>query len=173
MARNVEIKARVRDVAALTRRAAAVADSGPERIDQDDTFFACANGRLKLRQFSPQHGQLIHYFRADSAGPRVSDYHIVPTDAPDALRDTLAAAIGTAGRVIKVRQLYLAGQTRIHIDAVKDLGDFAELEVVLRDDQSEDEGASIARQWMHTLGIAETDLLDVAYVDLLAAKQPR
>ena len=42
MARNVEIKARVRDVAALLERAAAIADSGPERIDQDDTFFACA-----------------------------------------------------------------------------------------------------------------------------------
>ena len=171
MARNVEIKARVRDVAALLERAAAIADSGPERIDQDDTFFACANGRLKLRQFSPERGDLIHYFRADSAGPCVSSYNIVPTNAPDALRDTLAAAIGTAGRVIKVRQLYLAGQTRIHVDTVKDLGDFVELEVVLRDDQSEDDGVAIAHQLMHALGIAETDLLDVGNVDLLAAKQ--
>ena len=171
MARNVEIKARVRDVAALLERAAAIADAGPKRIDQDDTFFACAHGRLKLRQFSPERGELIHYFRANSAGPRVSSYNIVPTAAPDALRDTLAAAIGTAGRVIKVRQLYLAGQTRIHVDAVKDLGDFVELEVVLRDDQSEDDGVNIAHQLMQSLGIAETDLLDVAYVDLLAAKQ--
>ena len=171
MARNVEIKARVRDVAALIERAAAIADSRPGRIEQDATFFACTNGRLKLRQFSPERGELIHYFRANSAGPRVSDYHIVPTSAPDALRDTLAAAIGTAGRVIKVRQLYLAGQTRIHVDAVKDLGDFAELEVVLHDTQSEDDGVKIAHQLMHALGIAESDLLDVAYVDLLAATQ--
>ena len=70
-----------------------------------------------------------------------------------------------------MRQLYLAGQTRIHVDTVKDLGDFVELEVVLRDDQSEDDGVAIAHQLMHALGIAETDLLDVAYVDLLAAKQ--
>jgi adenylate cyclase class IV len=171
MARNVEIKARVREVAALVARAAAIAESGPQRIDQDDTFFACANGRLKLRQFSPERGELIHYFRANSAGPRVSNYHIVPTAAPDALRDTLAAAMGIAGRVIKTRQLYLAGQTRIHVDAVQDLGDFVELEVVLRDDQSEDDGVKIAHALMQALGIAETDLLDVAYVDLLAAQQ--
>jgi adenylate cyclase class IV len=171
MARNVEIKARVRDVAALVARAAAIAESGTQRIDQDDTFFACANGRLKLRQFSPERGELIHYFRANSAGPRVSNYHIVPTAAPDALRDTLAAAMGIAGRVIKTRQLYLAGQTRIHVDAVQDLGDFVELEVVLRDDQSEDDGVKIAHALMQALGIAETDLLDVAYVDLLAAQQ--
>ena len=33
MARNVEIKACVRDAAALLERAAAIADSGPQRID--------------------------------------------------------------------------------------------------------------------------------------------
>lgn len=86
MARNVEIKARVRDAAALSARAAALTDAGPEHIEQDDTFFACAHGRLKLRRFSAEHGHLIHYFRADVAGPRLSDFHIVPTDAPDALR---------------------------------------------------------------------------------------
>ena len=171
MARNVEIKARVRDVVALNERAAAIADHGPQHISQDDTFFACANGRLKLRQFSPKRGELIHYFRANTAGPRVSNYNIVPTAAPNALRDTLAAAIGTVGRVFKVRMLYLVGQTRIHIDIVRDLGDFVELEVVLRDDQSEDDGVTIAHALMQSLGIAETDLLDVAYVDLLAAKQ--
>ncbi len=171
MARNVEIKARVRDVAALRARAAALADAGPEHIEQDDTFFGCAHGRLKLRQFSPERGHLIHYFRADAAGPRLSDFHIVPTATPDALREMLAAALGTTGRVVKTRQLYLAGQTRIHVDAVHGLGDFVELEVVLRDDQSEDDGARIARALMSSLGIAEADLLDVAYVDLLAATQ--
>ncbi|CAH0440163.1 class IV adenylate cyclase [Ralstonia pseudosolanacearum] len=171
MARNVEIKARVRDAAALSARAAALADTGPEHIEQDDTFFACAHGRLKLRRFSAEHGHLIHYFRADVAGPRLSDFHIVPTDAPDALRETLAAALGATGRVIKTRQLYIAGQTRIHVDAVQGLGDFVELEVMLRDDQSEADGTQIAHAWMTSLGIAEADLLDVAYIDLLAATQ--
>jgi len=49
--------------------------------------------------------------------------------------------------------------------------DFVELEVVLRDDQSEDDSVTIALQLMQSLGIAETDQLDVAYVDLLAAEQ--
>ena len=49
MARNVEVKARIESVEALAPRVAALADSGPSEILHEDTFFACASGRLKLR----------------------------------------------------------------------------------------------------------------------------
>ena len=59
MARNIEIKARLRDRAAVEARAAALAHHGPERIAQDDTFFHTQQGRLKLRTFEDGHGELI------------------------------------------------------------------------------------------------------------------
>ncbi len=49
MARNIEIKAHVESIEALAPKAAAIADEGPIEIDQDDTFFRCDSGRLKLR----------------------------------------------------------------------------------------------------------------------------
>jgi adenylate cyclase class IV len=49
MPRNIEIKARNECVAAIEPRAAAIATEGPIEIAQDDTFFRCADGRLKLR----------------------------------------------------------------------------------------------------------------------------
>jgi len=82
MARNVEIKARIESVEALTPRAAALADHGPIAIVQDDTFFACPNGRLKLRTFSATDGQLIFYRRPDQAGPKESFFLISPTSSP-------------------------------------------------------------------------------------------
>src|SRR4051812_35183815 len=90
MARNIEIKARVSDMAALRKRVEALADSGPDFIAQDDTFFACANGRLKLRVFADGSGELIAYERADTTEPKTSDYMIAPVADPDRLRDTLA-----------------------------------------------------------------------------------
>ena len=46
--RNVEIKARIASVEAMAPRVAALADRGPVEIEQDDTFFVCERGRLKL-----------------------------------------------------------------------------------------------------------------------------
>ena len=59
------------------------------------------------------------------------------------------------------------GNTRIHLDQVEGLGPFMELEVVLGPGQSDAEGQAIATELMETLGIAETDLIEVAYIDLL------
>jgi adenylate cyclase class IV len=174
MARNVEIKARIDSVESLLPRARALADGAETPIAQDDTFFACAHGRLKLRDFGDGTGELIQYQRVDDAGPKLSDYVRAPTTDPAALRDALTRALGAAsvlGRVRKTRWLLLAGATRIHLDRVDGLGDFLELEVVLTAQQSEAEGEAVARALLQRLGIAPAQLLRGAYLDLLGAAQ--
>jgi predicted adenylyl cyclase CyaB len=173
MARNVEIKARVPDMPALRQRVQALADSGPEFIAQDDTFFACPNGRLKLRVFADGSGELIAYERADTTAPKTSDYLITPVTDPDHLRETLARALGIAGRVVKQRTLYLVGATRIHLDHVEGLGDHLELEVVLRDDQPADDGHALAHELLDRLGVTPQQWIAQAYVDLLRLKDSR
>ena len=169
--RNVEIKARVGDLATAEARAAAIASEGPFDLEQDDTFFACPRGRLKLRQLAAGRGELIHYHRPDQDGPKLSDYVRVPTSDPEGLRDALARALGVTGRVRKQRRLYLAGRTRIHLDRVEGLGDFLELEVVLAPGEPVVAGEAEARRLMQALGVVETDLITGAYVDLLAAQR--
>ena len=168
MARNIEIKARVDSLAALQERVAAVADSGPTPIAQDDTFFRCATGRLKLRAFSANEGELIYYRRADQAGPKESFYLRSPTAHPNSLREALTLAHGQAGRVLKQRTLFLVGRTRVHLDRVRGLGDFLELEVVLNDDEAAEAGVLEAQRLMRELGVEPAQLVATAYVDLLA-----
>jgi predicted adenylyl cyclase CyaB len=167
MARNTEIKARVADLDALARRIAPLATAGPTEIAQDDTFFACPNGRLKLRDFGDGRGELIFYRRADQAGPKTSFYAITPTASPDTLREVLTLAHGQTGRVVKRRTLWLVGRTRVHLDRVEGLGTFMELEVVLREDESAEAGQREAQTLMAALGISAETLIDGAYVDLL------
>lgn len=167
MARNIEIKARILSVETLIPKAAAVADQGPVEIPQDDTFFVCANGRLKLRAFADGEGELIYYRRADQSRPKESFYLRTPTSAPDVLRESLTLAYGQSGRVVKHRTLFLAGRTRIHLDRVHGLGDFLELEVVLGDGESREAGETQAQALMAKLGIEPDQLIETAYVDLL------
>lgn len=168
-ARNVEIKARVPDPVALEARARRLATEGPFDLTQDDTFFPCTRGRLKLRELAPDQGELIFYERADAQGPKVSRYTLAPTTAPAALREALEQALGVIGRVRKHRRLYLAGQTRIHLDRVEGLGDFLELEVVLDASDPAEAGDDVARRLLAGLGVRDEDLVAGAYLDLLLA----
>jgi len=168
VAKNIEIKAEVDSFAALLPAVAALAEQGPFELDQDDTFFVCSTGRLKLRAFSPVQGELIYYRRPDQKGPRESFYLVAATAAPDLMREMLTQAYGQCGRVRKHRTLFLIGQTRIHLDRVDGLGNFLELEVVIGDSVSSQEGAVIAQAIMAKLGIDSSRLVDVAYVDLLS-----
>lgn len=169
MPRNVEIKARVTDLAALESRVRPLADSGPFDLAQDDTFFPCATGRLKLRELSPERGELIFYARADEAGPKVSEFSLVPTETPGLLREMLARALGTSGRVRKSRRLYLIGRTRVHLDRVEDLGTFLELEVVLGEEEAVEAGEAEAHRLLAALGVAAEDLVQGAYLDLMSS----
>lgn len=169
MARNVEIKARIDSIEALCPLAQAIAGAPPQLIEQDDTFFPCAAGRLKLRDFGDGRGELIQYERADTTGPKTSTYVRSPTDSPASLREALTLALGRLGRVRKRRWLLLAGRTRIHLDRVEGLGDFLELEVVLADGEDEAAGLDEAQRLMAQLGVAPGQLLRGAYLDLLSA----
>ena len=160
-----------------------MSDAEPTLIVQEDTFFIVPRGRLKLREFgggmirvgggedsSGAPAELIFYERVDAEGPTRSSYSLVPVTDPTALKVALSAALGVRGVVKKRRSLYLARETRIHIDDVDGLGAFLELEVVLGTTDgaaSHGEGVARCRELMETLNIGEDDLVDTAYIDLL------
>jgi predicted adenylyl cyclase CyaB len=163
----MEIKARLRDRENVEVLVLERADHGPELIVQEDVFFCCDGGRLKLRIFADDRGELIFYRRLDTHGPTESAFWKAPTSDPRAMRATLAAALGEKGLLRKRRTFYLVGQTRIHLDEVEGLGHYLELEVMLEPDQAPADGARIARSLMSELGIVGDDLEARAYVDLL------
>jgi predicted adenylyl cyclase CyaB len=167
MARNVEIKARIDDIGCTRRLVANAADRGPETFTQTDTFFKVDVGRLKLRELSDAEAELIYYKRPDAPGPTESRYERVPVPDPRALWNLLATALGVYGQVHKNRLVYWVGRTRVHLDEVRDLGNFLELEVVLESEEPVEVGVREAERLMDLLEIPEDSLLSDAYVGLL------
>ena len=171
MPSNIEVKARARHFAEIKARAEKLSDTPVEVIPQEDIFFNTPQGRLKLRVFLGEKGQLIYYTRPDQEGPKRSDYHISYTSDPANLKRVLELACGIRGVVRKTRYLYLVGQTRVHLDDVEGLGQFMELEVVMREGQSDAEGQAIAEGLLERLGVEKSDLLEGAYMDLLESSR--
>jgi adenylate cyclase class IV len=97
MPRNVEIKARVRDLEAVRQRAEALSDAPAVVLEQEDTFFSAPEGRLKMRVFPDGKGELIAYRRPDVTGPKTS---ISEDLIPQKLED---------GRVVRLRARRPAG----------------------------------------------------------------
>jgi predicted adenylyl cyclase CyaB len=167
MARNIEIKARLESIEKMIPIVASLTGEVGEEIAQDDTFFRCDGGRLKLRRFSPDRGELIFYLRPDQQGPKESEYLISETTCPEELLNLLASAFGKIGSVTKTRLLYHVGRTRIHLDSVKGLGEFIEIEVLLDEYEPAGIGIDEAKQLMHSLGICDNCLITGSYFDLL------
>jgi len=101
------------------------------------------------------------------ADPIILRHEDIFFNDPQELKDVLIKALGMKGFVRKIRKLYLYEQTRIHIDDVEGLGHFVEMEVMLENNQSTEDGIAIAENLMLQLHIEKQDLVDVSYIDLI------
>jgi homotetrameric cytidine deaminase len=168
--RNVELKAHDPDPGRTLERALAAGAEERGLLRQRDTYFGVAHGRLKLREEEPGGATLIAYERPDAASERVSDYRLVPVAEPGPLRDALAAANGVAVVVVKQRRLLLWEETvRIHLDEVRGLGSFLELEAVAPPGSDlTRERAQVARL-RELLEVPGDALVEGSYADALRA----
>ena len=164
--KNIEIKAKIRDYEKVQKLVKELCPNPVQTEQQEDTFFITSKGRLKLRESNVK-SALIYYDRKDSLEPSQSDIAISFTDNPETLKSVLIKSNGIRGIVKKNRTLYKYGQTRIHLDVVAGLGKFIELEVVLKSDQTLKDGEIIANKLMDKFNIHKSDLIDVAYIDLI------
>lgn len=170
--RNIEIKARFQDEeqfnAAVEIAKKLWGDASGEILIQRDVFFHSTTGRLKLRYEEGRPARLIQYSRPDSAVAKLSEFKLMTLPEPQLLESMLRDSIGIKGTVEKTRHLFMVGQTRLHLDKVKNLGHFFELEVCLRPDQTIEQGNEIAKKLQQDFGISCQQLMTGAYMDELS-----
>jgi len=165
--RNIEIKARDRDPARTLELALGLGAADEGDLQQRDTYFEGARGRLKLREQEPGEDELIEYRRADEAGARASSYRRVRVAAAAELREALDAALGTLVVVTKRRRLLLRDNVRIHLDDVEGLGSFIELEAVAGPESDLAAEQTQVAELRERLEIGDDALVGESYSDLL------
>lgn len=97
-----------------------------EVLYQKDIYYKVSAGLLKLR-IENENQTLIFYDRNEKSKNRWSDYHLLDIKGTDGSK-YFSRFLDTLAIVEKKRELFLFDNTRIHLDTVKGLGTFLELE---------------------------------------------
>ena len=169
--RNIELKASDPDPDRSLQVSLEIGASDEGWLYQTDTYFRVPHGRLKLREEGAI-AQLISYERANETEARESRYRLVPVDDPTGLKDALSDALGVLVVVEKSRRLLLWQGVRIHLDEVRGLGSFIEIEAVA--DPASDLSAEHHRagQLQDALAIAPDRIVAFSYSDELLRANP-
>ncbi|MCB9209428.1 MAG: class IV adenylate cyclase [Ignavibacteriales bacterium] len=130
MATNLELKLKVNNFEAIIQIILKQNGKFEKVLKQKDTYFKYDKGLLKLRE---QNGdfELVKYNRNEKAGERWSDYNLLFIKGEN-IEKYLSDLFKIEAIVKKTRNLYLYKNTRIHLDEVKKLGNFLELETVVK-----------------------------------------
>ena len=138
---------------------------------QVDTYFCVPHGRLKVREGDIENA-LIFYERPNRQGARASQVHMLELPPENPVKSILSAALGVLAVVDKRREIYFVDNVKIHLDRVRTLGAFVEVEAISRR-ASLDQVRAQAHEFRRLFQIAAEDLLGESYSDLMLAKKRR
>ena len=168
---NIEIKARCADQTRI-KEILKSENADFRGVDhQIDTYFRVNSGRLKLREGNIENN-LIHYLREDREGPKEANITLFRTERSSGIKEILSKALGIFVVVDKQREIYFIGNVKFHLDTVKSLGTFVEIEAIGEDETADKD--QLLQQCLHYLslfGIAKEELIAFSYSDLMLAER--
>ena len=137
---------------------------------QKDTYFNVQSGRLKWREGNIE-SNLIHYFRANQKGPKLSDVTLQEVPKNSNLIEILTKSLGILTIIQKEREIYFIDNVKFHLDHVIGLGRFIEIEAIdEKRERNQKELKSQCEFYLNKFDIPDVDLIEKSYSDLLLSK---
>ena|ERR1043165_8061362 len=164
--RNVEFKAELRDPDLGRTIAEALGARYVGTLQQTDTYYRVGAGRLKKRETVGDDTEWIAYHRPDRLGAKLSSFTVYSDD--EALERFGERPMPVWVVVRKRRDLYILGHVRIHLDSVEGLGEFFELEALMRPGHAQPSCEADVQRLRERFGPALGEPIACSYADLLA-----
>lgn len=167
MAINLELKIKTQSTDELVKKIKSNGGKFIELLPQKDTYYKFDKGLLKLRKVKEEF-QLVKYNRNEKEGERWSDYSLLFIKGED-VEGYLKDLFEIETIVEKERNLYIYKNTRIHLDSVTNLGQFLELETVVKNITKEEAKIEFD-EVVKFLGLDLQTQIKKSYRDLMLAK---
>jgi adenylate cyclase, class 2 len=165
---NFEFKARINDEQRVRNALKTLNAHSIGTDHQIDTYFRVPAGRLKVREGRIENA-LIFYRRSNARRARQSAVEIMLLSRRNSLRAILERALTKLAVVDKRREIYFVKNVKIHLDRVRQLGKFLEVEAISRTGDVK-KIRSQARHFQQLFGITAKDIVAESYSDLILAK---
>ena len=137
------------------------------RYHQIDTYFKVNSGKLKLREENKEN-RLVYYRRENKEGPKQSNVIEFKFNPKLPIKEILTKSLGILVIVDKKREIYYIDNVKFHLDVVKNLGKFFEIEALdHRGNISKEKLIKQCKFFLDLFGIPKSDLISVSYSDLL------
>jgi predicted adenylyl cyclase CyaB len=166
---NFEFKAHLRDEAQVRAALRGLRARGAGTDHQIDTYFRVPQGRLKIREGRIENA-LIFYRRTNVARARRSTVELMLLPRRSSVRAILSRALGVLAVVDKRREIYFVGNVKIHLDNVRGLGRFVEVEAMTRSGDVRKVRAQ-ARRLQKLFGVSSADIVPLSYSDMVLRKR--
>ena len=166
MPKNLELKINVNSHQIYRKKLIAIGADNLGILNQKDVYYKVPEGLLKLRI---ENGieSLIFYRRDENTKNRWSNYNILKIENGDGEK-FLRKIFAIETIVEKSRELFFFDNTRIHLDKVKSLGNYLELETLVLKGNSE---AKLRFEMVKNhLGLDISKQIKKSYRDLLLKK---
>ncbi len=166
MPTNLELKIKIDNRSEVLERVKLIDAHYIGELKQVDIYYKINNGLLKLRLENGSQ-TMIKYIRNETQDDRWSDYQLISLEKNDA-KEYFKDILEVETIVEKQRLLYLFDNTRIHIDSVKDLGSFLELETIVV--KGKKDAAQRFEEIIGLLSLSKKDEIRKSYRDLMLEK---
>ncbi len=138
---------------------------------QIDTYFKIEEGRLKIRKGDIEN-YLIYYKRKDKKETKLSEVELYPFLKNSYLEKIIRKTHDVLVEVDKQREIYFIDNIKFHIDVVRFLGKFIEIESISKDDSVPLEKLKKqCENYQKLFNIKSSDLIKNSYSDLLLENQ--
>lgn len=162
MAVNLELKIKIDSKRKIESKLKLMGIKYYNLIKQKDIYYKYQKGLLKLR-VEMKNYYLIKYKRRET-GKRWSNYEIIELNGKN-VENYLSDIFNIECTVEKERKLYIYKNTRIHLDKVKKLGYFLELETLVVENKKRAEKEF--NEVVNILGLDLSKQIRKSYRDLL------
>jgi len=162
---NVEFKAELKDLPLARTICRALGATSISTMRQTDTYYKLPAGRLKKREIEGEPTEYIFYQRPDKTQPKISDFKIYSEN--EAIARFGATALPVWLVVKKVRELWMLGNVRIHLDTVESLGTFLEFEALVTPQNDVEQCRAVVVELREQFKPVLGEALSVGYSDLL------